>query len=31
VVSAEEDLAQVIADVQDLGLVTLVHITVDGN
>jgi NYN domain len=32
VVSAEEDLAQVIADVQDLGLkITLVHITVDGN
>jgi hypothetical protein len=32
VVSAEEDLAQVIADVQDLGLrVTLIHITVDGN
>src|SRR5499426_2173987 len=32
VISAEEDLAQVIADVQDLGLrVTLVHITVDGN
>ena len=32
VVSSEEDLAQVIADVQDLGLrVTLVHITVDGN
>jgi hypothetical protein len=32
VVSAEEDLAQVIADVQDLGLrVTLVHISVDGN
>ena len=32
VVSAEEDLAQVIADVQDLGLrVTLMHITVDGN
>ena len=32
VVSAEEDLAQVIADVQDLGLrVTLVHIAVDGN
>jgi hypothetical protein len=27
-----EDLAQVIADVQDLGLrVTLIHITVDGN
>ena len=32
VVSAEEDLAQVIADVQDLGLrVTLLHIAVDGN
>ena len=32
VVSAEEDLAQVIADVQDLGMrVTLMHITVDGN
>ena len=32
VVSAEEDLTQVIADVQDLGLrVTLIHITVDGN
>jgi hypothetical protein len=32
VVSAEEDLAQVITDVQDLGLrVTLIHITVDGN
>jgi NYN domain len=32
VVSAEEDLAQAIADVQDLGLrVTIVHITVDGN
>jgi uncharacterized LabA/DUF88 family protein len=32
VVSSEEDLAQVIADVQDLGLrVTLVHIAVDGN
>jgi hypothetical protein len=32
VVSAEEDLAQVIADVQDLGMrVTLVHIAVDGN
>ncbi len=31
-ISAEEDLAQVIADVQDLGLrVTLVHIAVDGN
>ena len=32
VVSSEEDLAQVIADVQDLGLrVILLHITVDGN
>jgi hypothetical protein len=32
VVSAEEDLAQVIADVQDMGLrVTLLHIAVDGN
>jgi hypothetical protein len=32
VVSAEEDLAQVIADVQDLGMrITLVHIAVDGN
>jgi NYN domain len=32
VVSAEEDLAQVVADVQDLGVrVTMVHITVDGN
>jgi hypothetical protein len=32
VVSAEEDLAQVVADVQDLGVrVTIVHITVDGN
>jgi hypothetical protein len=32
VVSAEEDLAQVIADVQDLGMrVTLMHIAVDGN
>ena len=32
VISAEEDLAQVIADVQDLGLrVTLLHIAVDGN
>jgi len=31
-VSAEEDLEQVIADVQDLGVrVTLVHITVGGN
>ena len=32
VISAEEDLAQVVADVQDLGVrVTMVHITVDGN
>ena len=32
VVSAEEDLAQVVADVQDLGLrVALLHIAVDGN
>jgi NYN domain-containing protein len=32
VVSAEEDLAQVIADVQDLGIrVTILHIMVDGN
>jgi hypothetical protein len=32
VVSSEEDLAQVIADVQDLGMrVTLLHIAVDGN
>jgi hypothetical protein len=32
VVSAGEDLAQVIADVQDLGMrVTLVHLAVDGN
>jgi uncharacterized LabA/DUF88 family protein len=32
VVSAEEDLAQVIADVQDLGMrVTLLHIAADGN
>jgi NYN domain len=32
VVSAEEDLSQVIADVQDLGMrVMLVHIAVDGN
>ena len=32
VISAEEDLAQVIADVQDLGMrVTLVHLAVDGN
>jgi NYN domain len=32
VVSAEEDLAQVIAEVQDLGMrVTLMHIAVDGN
>ncbi len=31
-VSAEEDLAQVIADVQDLGVrVTIIHISVDGN
>jgi len=31
IVSAEEDLAQVIAEVQDLGVrVTLLHITVDG-
>ena len=31
-VSAEEDLAQVIADVQDLGVrVIIVHISVDGN
>lgn len=31
-VSAEEDLTQVVADVQDLGLrVTLLHIVVDGN
>ena len=31
-VSAEEDLAQVLSDVQDLGLrVTTVHVTVDGN
>jgi hypothetical protein len=31
-ISAEEDLAQVVADVQDLGVrVTIVHITVDGN
>ncbi len=31
-VSAEEDLAQVLSDVQDLGLrVTIVHVTVDGN
>jgi uncharacterized LabA/DUF88 family protein len=31
-VSAEEDLSQVIADVQDLGMrVTMIHITVDGN
>lgn len=31
-VSAEEDLAQVVADVQDLGIrVTIVHITVGGN
>ena len=32
VVSAEEDLAQVVSDVQDLGMrVTFVHVTVDGN
>ena len=32
VISAEEDLAQVLADVQDLGMrVTIVHVTVDGN
>ena len=32
VVSAEEDLASVIADVQDLGMrVTMLHITSDGN
>jgi len=32
VVSAEEDLAQVVADVQDLGMrVILLHIAVDGN
>jgi hypothetical protein len=32
VVSAEEDLAQVVADVQDLGMrVTLLHIAVEGN
>ena len=32
VISAEEDLAQVVADVQDLGIrVAIVHITVDGN
>jgi uncharacterized LabA/DUF88 family protein len=32
IVSAEEDLVPVIADVQDLGVrVTLAHITVDGN
>jgi len=32
VVSAEEDLAQVVSDVQDLGLpVAIVHVTVDGN
>ena len=31
-VSAEEDLAQVLPDVQDLGLrVTIVHVTADGN
>ena len=32
VVSAEEDLGRVIADIQDLGLrVALLHVTVDGN
>jgi uncharacterized LabA/DUF88 family protein len=32
VVSAEEDLAQVLSDVQDLGMrITIVHVTVDGN
>ncbi len=32
VVSAEEDLAQVLSDVQDLGMrVTIVHVMVDGN
>ena len=32
VISAEEDLAQVLSDVQDLGMrVTIVHVTVDGN
>jgi uncharacterized LabA/DUF88 family protein len=32
IVSVEEDLAQVVGDVQDLGVrVTLVHITADGN
>ncbi len=32
VISAEEDLAQVVSDVQDLGMrVTIVHVTVDGN
>ncbi|MBO0776421.1 MAG: NYN domain-containing protein, partial [Actinobacteria bacterium] len=32
VVSADEDLAQVVADVQDLGVrVTIVHLAVDGN
>ena len=32
VVSAEEDLAQVVSDVQDLGMrVTIVHVAVDGN
>src|SRR5260370_9100524 len=32
IVSAEEDLASVIADVQDLGMrVTMLHITVDGD
>ena len=32
VVSAEEDLAQILSDVQDLGMrVTIMHVTVDGN
>src|SRR6201992_2185156 len=32
VVSAEEDLSQVLSDVQDLGMrVTIVHVSVDGN
>jgi uncharacterized LabA/DUF88 family protein len=32
VVSAEEDLAEIVAEVQDLGMrVVIVHITVDGN
>jgi len=32
VVSAEEDLAQILSDVQDLGMrVTIVHVAVDGN